>query len=61
MFSNNETAVAEVLGRINDLTQSLRGNGFPRVTAAAEVDGKKLADALRALQSTIDRFLAGTL
>lgn len=61
MFSDNETAVAHVLGQISDLTQSLRGYGFPRVTPAAEVDGKKLAEALRGLQSTIDEFLAGKL
>lgn len=61
MFNDNETAVALVMGRINDLTQSLRGNGFPRVTPAAEVDGKKLADQLRALQRTINDFLDGKL
>jgi predicted component of type VI protein secretion system len=61
MFADNETAIARVLGQVADLNQSLRGYGVPRVTPAAQVDGKSLSDALRALQSTIDDFLSGKL
>jgi hypothetical protein len=53
------TTVARALGQIKDLSQSLRGNGVPRITAAAEVDGKSLAEALKSLKTTIDEFLAG--
>jgi hypothetical protein len=60
MFPDNETAIANALGEINALAQSLRANGKPRLTPRAEVDGKSLADALRGLQKTIDEFLAGT-
>jgi len=57
MFTDNETVIARVLGQINDLRQSLLGYGVPRVTPHATVDGKKLADELRALKTTIDEFL----
>jgi hypothetical protein len=60
MFPDNETAVARVLMQINDLRQSLMGYGVPRVTPAAVVDGTRLADALRGLQTTIDEFLRKT-
>lgn len=61
MFPDNENAIARVLVQISDLNQSLRGYGVPRVTPAAQVDGKKLSEALQSLQTTIDDFLAGKL
>jgi hypothetical protein len=59
MLPDIEGAVARVFMQINDLRQSLMGYGTPRVTPAAQLDGDSLADALRALQATIDEFLAG--
>jgi len=57
MIPDNETTVSRVLVQINDLSQSLRGYGVPRVTPAAQVGGESLADALRNLKTTIDEFL----
>lgn len=58
MSADNENEIARVIGQVNDLTQSLKGYGTSGVTAAAEVDGKKLSDALTALKATIDEFLS---
>lgn len=50
-------AVSRVIGQINDLKQSLWGNGVPPVTATGAVDGKSLANELKILKDEIDKFL----
>jgi hypothetical protein len=59
MIPDNEFSIARVLGQIKDLRQSLMGYGTPPVTPRAQVDGKRVAVELRALQVTIDEFLTG--
>jgi hypothetical protein len=54
---NSPGQIGQVIVQINDLKQSLWGNGVPPVTASAEVNGGTLADALQSLKVEIDKFL----
>lgn len=50
-------AVSRVIGQINELKQSLWGNGVPPVSANGSVDGTSLANELKTLKDEIDKFL----
>ncbi len=56
-MNDNPNVVSRVIGQINDLKQSLWGNGVPPVTAKAVVDGGSLASELESLKDEIDKFL----
>jgi hypothetical protein len=56
MFEDNQAAVDMTIGAVKDLLQKLKGNGFPKITAA----NSELRAYLESLRDEINQFLKGS-